>query len=123
MHRRRSGLNLGVMLLFSQMLNMGLNTIPPVTMALVVSQTVIFLDFLPEYFHSAASVCMSSYLVWHRRDWKRLIFSAFYHADDMHLYFNMLSLLIKGRSLEQRFGSSYFLWMVCKNLQYLLLQI
>ena len=112
MYRGRRGGNLGVMLLAAQILNIGVENIPPVTLALVVGQTAIYLDFLQKYFHSAAGVCMSTYLVWHRQDWKRLILSQFFHADDMHLYFNMASLLIKGRSLEQRFGSTYFLWMV-----------
>ncbi|KAK7091037.1 hypothetical protein V1264_010754 [Littorina saxatilis] len=91
---------------------MGMSNIPPVTLALVAGQTAIFMGFLPKYFYSAASVCMSTYLVWHRQDFKRLILSQLFHADDMHLYFNMTSLLIKGRSLERRFGSMYFLWMV-----------
>ena len=112
MRHRRSGGNLGVLLLAAQVLNIGVENIPPVTLALVVGQSAIFLNLLPQYFYSAASVCMSTYLVWHRKDWKRLILSQFYHADDMHLYFNMASLLLKGRSLERRFGSVYFLWMV-----------
>ncbi|XP_076453632.1 rhomboid-related protein 4-like [Babylonia areolata] len=112
MHPRRRGGNLGVLLLGMQMMNMGLENIPAVTLALVLGQTAIYLDMLPQYFGSAASVCMSSYLVWHRQDWKRLFFSQFFHADDMHLYFNMGSLLLKGRSLERRFGSPYYFFMV-----------
>ncbi|KAL8595913.1 hypothetical protein ACOMHN_018225 [Nucella lapillus] len=109
----RRGGNLGVLLLGAQILNMGVENIPSVTLALVVGQAAIFMGkFFPEYFGRATSVCMSTYLVWHRQDWKRMFLSQFYHSDDMHLYFNMASLLIKGRSLERRFGSVYFLWMV-----------
>lgn len=93
-------------------MNMGVENIPPVTLALVAGQVAIFLDLLPQYFRTAQSVCMSSYLVWHRGNWERLLLSAFFHADDMHLYFNMASLLVKGRSLEKRFGSVYFFWLV-----------
>ncbi|KAK7483198.1 hypothetical protein BaRGS_00025602 [Batillaria attramentaria] len=110
--RQRGGGNLGVLLLGAQMMNMGLENIPPVTLALVAGQVAIFLNLLPQYFPSAHNVCMSSYLVWHRGDWRRLLLAVFYHADDMHLYFNMASLLWKGRSLERRFGSPYFFWLV-----------
>ena len=44
-----------------------------------------------------------------------MVLSQLFHADDMHLYFNMASLLVKGRSLERRFGSFYFAWMVGNN--------
>ena len=105
-----------MMLLLSQVFNIGIENIPPVTLALVAGQTAIFLDFLPQHFPSAAGVCMSSFLVWHRNDWRRLIVSQFFHADDFHLYYNMASLLMKGRSLERRFGSTYFAYMVRKLL-------
>ena len=38
----------------------------------------------------------------------RVVLSAFAHADDMHLYYNMGSLLIKGVLLEQNMGSELF---------------
>lgn len=112
MRGRQRGSNLGVLLLGAQLMNMGLENIPPVTLALVAGQVAIFLNLLPQYFPSAHGVCMSSYLVWHRGDWRRMLLAVFYHADDMHLYFNMVSLLWKGRSLEKRFGSTYFVWLV-----------
>ena len=113
-HRRGGpGGNLGVLLLAGQVFNMGLENIPPVTLGLVAGQTAIFLGFLPQYFYSSAAVCVSSYLVWHRLDYRRLFLAQVFHADDLHLYFNMASLLLKGRMLERRFGSLYFAWMVC----------
>ena len=42
----------------------------------------------------------------------RLILSAFIHADDYHLYYNMLSLSWKGINLERTLGSVVFLQMV-----------
>ncbi|GAB5372658.1 hypothetical protein AAMO2058_001683600 [Amorphochlora amoebiformis] len=42
---------------------------------------------------------------------KRLVFSAFYHGDDMHVYYNMSSLLWKGAQLEQAMGSEAFIGM------------
>lgn len=53
-------------------------------------------------------VCISAQAVFGERDWKRIILSAFEHGDDMHLYYNMASFLIKGRSLERRYGSKNF---------------
>ena len=53
-------------------------------------------------------VCISGNSIINDKDWKRLFLSAVEHGDDMHLYFNMASFLIKGRSLEARYGSKNF---------------
>ena len=55
------------------------------------------------------STCISALHVWYRDDWARLVLSAFYHADEWHLYYNMISMLWKGQKLERKFGSLYFL--------------
>ncbi|XP_025079018.1 rhomboid-related protein 4-like isoform X2 [Pomacea canaliculata] len=107
---RRGGL--GLFLLSAEILNLGITEIPTVTLAALVGQVVIFLDFFPRYFPSAASVCVSSYMVWNNGMWKRLVLAPLYHGNDMHLYFNMISFLMKGRTLERKFGSIYFLWML-----------
>ncbi|RUS74613.1 hypothetical protein EGW08_017617 [Elysia chlorotica] len=111
MNRRRGGSNLGVLMLGAQLMNVGLEHIPPATLALIVGQAAIFLDFVPKFFRSANSVCISSYLVYHNQDWRRLILAQFFHGDDLHLYFNMVSLLYKGSFLERRFGTSYFVYL------------
>eukprot|EP01018_Ginkgo_biloba_P008479 Gb_38761 [translate_table: standard] len=46
------------------------------------------------------------------RDVKRLFLSAFYHVDESHLVYNMLSLLWKGVQLERMMGSTEFASMV-----------
>lgn len=102
---------MGVILLGAQLMNFGLEHIPPATLALIAGQTAIFLDFVPQLFHSANSVCLSSYLVYQHSDWRRLILAQFFHGDDMHLYFNMVSLLYKGSLLERKFGTPYFIYM------------
>lgn len=38
----------------------------------------------------------------------RLVLSGFIHVDEMHLYYNMLSFLVKGVQLEQSMGSLAF---------------
>lgn len=40
--------------------------------------------------------------------WNRLLISQALHADDHHLYYNMLSFLYKGINLEQDMGSFAF---------------
>jgi len=44
--------------------------------------------------------------------WRRLAFSSLCHADDVHLYFNVASLLVKGAMLETRMGSEMLLCFV-----------
>ena len=88
---------------------------PPVTFALVaynVGAHVYPAMVLP---YSLDAVCLSSYTflsAWYRSDWggvfRRTVLSAFTHADDMHLYYNMGSLLVKGVQLEQKMGSEAF---------------
>lgn len=46
--------------------------------------------------------------VWYREDYRRVVLATFFHADDWHLYYNMVSFLWKGRQLEPRLGSVYF---------------
>ena len=60
----------------------------------------------------AASVCLSAQSVLKWREYERLILSSFEHGDDLHLYYNMLSFMVKGRTLEQHFGSIYFAYLL-----------
>lgn len=41
--------------------------------------------------------------------WRRLLWAPFLHANDFHLYHNMLSLIYKGFSLELQLGSTRFI--------------
>lgn len=60
----------------------------------------------------AASVCLSAQAILKWKEYERLILSALEHGDDIHLYYNMLSFLSKGRSLEQHYGSFYFIYLL-----------
>lgn len=51
---------------------------------------------------------MSVDSVYFGRDYKRFLFAAFEHADDYHLYYNMVSFMWKGKTLEKVYGSGYF---------------
>ena len=88
---------------------------PPVTfglLALNVAAHVYPAMVLP---YSLDAVCVSASTVlsslW-RSDYesvaRRVVLSAIAHADDMHLYYNMGSLLVKGVQLEQAMGSETF---------------
>ncbi|XP_063772095.1 rhomboid-related protein 4 isoform X3 [Pseudophryne corroboree] len=104
MFRGRRGGNVGLMLLFFQILNFGLNNIPPVTLAVLGLN--IYLFFNP--YKPLQYACISVHESYYHDDWQRLLLSPFHHADDWHLYFNMMSLLWKGTKLEQRLGSILF---------------
>ncbi|XP_063162751.1 rhomboid-related protein 4 [Candoia aspera] len=104
MQRRHRGLNTGVLLLLSQLYQVGFNNIPPVTLATLAVNVFFFLQPLKPLNKACISVNDCLY----RKDWHRLYLSVFHHADDWHLYFNMVSLLWKGIKLESRLGSTWF---------------
>jgi rhomboid domain-containing protein 1 len=83
--------------------------IPPVTLAVIALNVLIYLEYFDSINLDLASVCLSVNAVLNRRQWMRLLFSPFFHADDWHLYYNMSSFSIKGRTLEKKYGSVYFL--------------
>ncbi|XP_054290608.1 rhomboid-related protein 4-like [Macrosteles quadrilineatus] len=105
--RRQPGLELGVILLMSEMFNIGFGTIPRVTLFSILGQVLLYLGVINVPW-SKYDVCISADAILNHKDYKRFIFSTFEHADDMHLYYNMVSFLIKGRTLENRYGSSNF---------------
>jgi rhomboid domain-containing protein 1 len=105
MYRQRGGGNAGLLFLILQIAQIGLDKIPPVT--LVVGA----INVLVHYFDTKLSiydVCIGASMVWNHLDLRRLVLASFFHLDDMHLYYNMVSLLWKGRDLEPRLGSKRF---------------
>ena len=109
--RRRGGSGgFGVALLAMQLFNFGFDRIPPVTLVTILGQMAIFLGFgdLRAWFPSSFDVCISSHLVVKQGQWRRLILGSLYHSNDMHLYYNMVSLLWKGSVLEKKFKSVYY---------------
>lgn len=106
-NRRNRGLELGVLLLVSELFNTGFGVIPPVTLGTIIGQTLLYLGIIQVPW-DRWDVCISAQNVWRNQDWKRLILSAVEHGDDRHLYYNMISFLSKARSLEPRYGSLNF---------------
>ncbi|XP_043926172.1 rhomboid-related protein 4 [Protopterus annectens] len=108
MQPRQRGINLGFLLLLSQIFQVGVNNIPVVTLGTLALNILLFLKPMK----NLLSVCISVHEAYYQSDWKRLIFSPFHHADDWHLYFNMMSLLWKGKKLEPRLGSAWFAYII-----------
>ncbi|XP_074860595.1 rhomboid-related protein 4 [Carettochelys insculpta] len=104
MQRRQRGLNVGLFLLLSQIFQVGLDNIPPVTLGTLALNVLLFLQPLKPLW----KVCISVDQGYYRKDWQRLLFAPVHHADDWHLYFNMVSLLWKGIKLEHKLGSILF---------------
>ncbi|XP_036110166.1 rhomboid-related protein 4 isoform X1 [Molossus molossus] len=108
MQRRSRGLNAGLLLLLSQIFHVGISNIPPVTLAALAVNIWFFLSPLKPLLGS----CLSVEKCCQEKEWQRLLLSPFHHADDWHLYFNMVSLLWKGIHLERRLGSRWFAYVV-----------
>ncbi|CAI5973587.1 unnamed protein product [Closterium sp. NIES-64] len=84
---------------------------PPVTLGLIALMTGIHFrpaGFLEDSLPYVSEICMNPALVVQERNWRRLLLSVLFHADDAHLIFNMVSLLWKGVHLERRLGSPRF---------------
>ncbi|XP_014850418.1 PREDICTED: rhomboid-related protein 4 [Poecilia mexicana] len=108
MNRRSRSSHLGLLMLGAQVLEVGLGSIPPVTLAVLAINVYLYL------FPAAPLLraCVSVQQAYWQGDWRRLLLAPFHHADDWHLYFNMVSLLWKGMNLERRLGAAWFLYVL-----------
>ncbi|CAI5692773.1 unnamed protein product [Oreochromis niloticus] len=91
MRNRQRGSQLGLLLLASQVFQLGLNNIPPITLAVLALNVYLYLFPAAPLFQACVSVQQAYWL----KDWRRLLLSPLHHADDWHLYFNMVSFLWK----------------------------
>ena len=105
--RRQGGLGFGVLLLASEVYRTGLGNIPPVTLGFLAFNCAIYMKILRVVQH-VSEACVSYKFVWKMKQCRRLLLASFFHIDDMHLYFNMVSFLWKGRTLERKYGSRKF---------------
>ncbi|KAM7412647.1 hypothetical protein PAMA_020154 [Pampus argenteus] len=124
MMRQRGSKGLGLLLLASQLFQVGIDNIPPVTLAVLGLNVYLYL------FPAAPlmKVCVSVQEAYWLKDWRRLLLSPLHHVDDWHLYFNMASFIIKGIRLEGRLGGAWFLYLLSvfsllTGLVYLLLEM
>ncbi|KAF5843018.1 hypothetical protein DUNSADRAFT_3147 [Dunaliella salina] len=94
---------------------------PPVTLAIMAANFAIhFRDHvLPQevarLVPSISEGCIQPYAILNGQ-WMRLIWSAFLHLDDSHVYYNMASLLVKGLQMESQMGSKRFCVLVAELL-------
>lgn len=98
---------------------------PPVTIALLAANILVHIHPSPYFLvYSLSDVrqncihprAIASALSHGSLPLNRLVFAGFMHADDVHLYYNMLSLCWKGLQLETAMGSAEFLRLVCFSL-------
>ncbi|XP_029923547.1 rhomboid-related protein 4-like [Myripristis murdjan] len=120
---RQWGCRLGLLLLASQLFQVGLDSIPPVTLAVL--GLIIYLHLFPAAPLMQASMSVEQ-VYWHG-DWLRLLLSPLHHLNDWHLYFNMVSFLGSGVNLERRLGGAWLLYLlsvftVLTGLVYLVLE-
>ncbi|XP_074047349.1 rhomboid-related protein 4 [Macrotis lagotis] len=108
MQRRSRGIHQGLLLLFFQIMQVGFTNIPPVTLACMALNIWLFLNPAKPIY----GLCLSVESCYEKKDWERLLLSPFHHADDWHLYFNMVSLLWKGLILEKRLGNIWFAYII-----------
>ncbi|XP_060928818.1 rhomboid-related protein 4 [Limanda limanda] len=108
MRGRHRGSHMGLLLLASQVFQLGVDKIPPVTLGVLALNVYLFLFPAAPLMQTCVSVQQAYWL----KDWRRLLLSPLHHVDDWHLYFNMASFLWKGIRLEQRLGGAWFLYLL-----------
>ena len=102
---------LGIFLLAYQLFaGIGLNRIPPVTLAAIALQVGIFLRVLGEFLGTwtlwpSSMICLDASAIVHRHEFYRMFTAPLFHGSDIHVYYNMISLAWKGIHLERRYGS------------------
>jgi len=110
--RRNNNSIMTMMLLYQLFVTANESGIPPVTLFSIGGQVLLFLGIITVPWNDPSEICLSYTKIWHWRDYKRLLFGAFVHADSYHLYYNMISFMWKGKTLEILYGSGYFAFML-----------
>lgn len=57
---------------------------------------------------NSEEVCISAVKILKYKDWRSFFLSNFEHGSDMHLYYNMISFILKGSYLEPIYGTTNF---------------
>jgi len=69
--------------------------------------------FLPRGFpFEIEEVCIGAAAVWYGHQWYRIFLSAITHLTDIHVVYNMTSLMWKGIQIEPQLGTVRFVWMI-----------
>ena len=109
---RRNGL--GLILLAGEIFRVGFNTLLPITLLTILLMVTCYIqpNVLLRYWPGLDRVCISVENTVNYHQWSRLILSAFFHADDMHLCYNMISFIWKSRQLERKISSTIYLFLL-----------
>ena len=110
--RRPRNANPFVMVMLFQAFRRAMDEKVFVTLALAGFQAALFFFGDDPRVPGIHEICLLPAAIIYGKEFQRLILSAFWHADDMHLYFNMTSFIYKGILLEKRYGTAYFAAMV-----------
>jgi rhomboid domain-containing protein 1 len=102
--------SMGVILLFLEVARIGFEHIPPVTLVTLGINVVNYL--LNPLDMDLGEVCVQYTTIVYGHEVMRLFLSALFHVHDFHLYYNMSSLILKGRTLEPLVGSWRFACMI-----------
>lgn len=105
--RRQQGLQYGIYLLGMQALNFGLDKIPPATLIGIIIQALLYTGMIQVPWNPE-EVCISAVKIIKYRNWRSFIMSNFEHGSDMHLYYNMVSFILKGSYLEPMYRTGNF---------------
>eukprot|EP01026_Neomeris_dumetosa_P004616 TRINITY_DN11246_c0_g1_i1.p1 TRINITY_DN11246_c0_g1~~TRINITY_DN11246_c0_g1_i1.p1 ORF type:complete len:220 (+),score=4.60 TRINITY_DN11246_c0_g1_i1:47-661(+) len=89
---------------------------PPVTIALIIINLLVYFSQGDYLDISTKEICLQPYRILMLGEWWRIITAGFFHVDEIHLYYNMSSLLMKGLQIEQSRGSVYFALMAAELL-------
>lgn len=129
------GFELGILYVIFQIIDVGINDIPYVTLITIIGQVntlsmVKIVNYSPPRLILTSNsqvllymrvikvpwtnyeVCINVLAIIEKKDYRRLILAVFEHANDMHLYYNMMSYLIKGKYLEKKYGSKNFAFLL-----------
>ena len=107
--RQGGPFQIGILLLLYQLLaQIGIYTLPPVTLGLIALQTGLFLGLVDLGWGGPAALCLQARAVLDRQELQRVFLAPLLHGNDLHLYYNMVSFAYKGRALERRVGSAQF---------------
>lgn len=114
--------NLGLIVLSYEVFQIGVDNIPPVTLATLILNVYVYLSPVKH----VTKVCVSVQTAAWRQEWRRMILGPFHHRCDWHLSLNMVSLL-RAKPLEHSLGGIWFacllfIFSLLTGLVYLLLR-
>eukprot|EP00742_Colponemidia_sp_Colp-10_P012193 GILJ01013650.1.p1 GENE.GILJ01013650.1~~GILJ01013650.1.p1 ORF type:complete len:323 (+),score=25.25 GILJ01013650.1:124-969(+) len=85
---------------------------PPVTLSVVGACLLLYYGSASNGRFSLRDVTLHPASILRNKEWGRFITSALFHVDELHLFYNLGSFVLKGSKLERRYGSVRFLGLI-----------